>query len=145
MEHLSIEEISVSHLHRSNVLPVEEADSTVASSVDQNPKHIFKASDFFVDLGKPLDADVFNEAAENEASMVNIGKPLDADSPSTDYTYETPVDLDEPMDADSPGYSISDDSSEYQNIGPDMFVGEEFDWRFDEPSNIGLDMDADNY
>ena len=76
---------------------------------------------------------------------VNIGEPLDADSPLTDYTNETPVNLGELMDADNPSYSINDDLSEYQNIGPDMIVGEESDWRYVEPVNIGATMDADNY
>ena len=98
-----------------------------------------------MDLGEPLDADAFNGQAENETLPVNIGEPLDADSPVTDYTNETPVNLGELMDADNPSYSINDAPSEYQNIGPDMIVGEESDWRYVEPVNIGATMNAANY
>ena len=143
MENYSPEEISVSHPYRSSALPVEEVDSVTASSVDQSSNNSFSADDSVVDLGEPLDADAFYGPAYNETPTVNIGEPLDANSTSTDYTYETPVDLGKPMDADNPSLSNIDEPSEYQNIGPDMIVGEETLWLYDEPRNIGPVMAAD--
>ena len=47
------------------------------------------------------------------------------------------------MDANNPSLSNIDEPSEYQNIGPDMTVGEENFWLYDEPRNIGPVMAAD--
>ena len=143
MEKYSPEEISVTHLHSSSLLPVEEVDSVTASSVDQSSDNSVSGSDSVVNLGEPLGADAFYGPADNETPTVNIGEPRDANSISTDYTYETPVDLGEPMDADNPSLSNIDEPSEYQNIGPDMIVGEENLWLYDEARNIGPVMAAD--
>lgn len=143
-ENHPIEDVNVGHLYLSSPVRVGGVDGVDASSVDQNSKNNLRASDSVVDLGEPLDADVFNKPTQNEELPVNIGEPLDADSPLTDYTNETPVNLGGLMDADNPIYSINNDLSEYQNIGPTMIVGEESDWRFIEPVDIGVTMDADN-
>jgi hypothetical protein len=125
------------------VPPVVEDDSAMASKVDQSSDNSFRASNSIVDLGEPLDADAFNGLAANETPTINIGEPRDADSPMTDYTNQTPVNRGKPMDADNPSYSISDVPSKYQNIGPDMIVGEENFWLYDEPRTIGPVMAAD--
>jgi len=119
-----------------------EAYDIMALSSAAYSNNNFRSDESIIYLGKTRNADARHRFDNEEKPVLDIGDPRDANGRSIGNAAEESLYLGELLDADNRSHSIIDYPSEAQNVGPDMVVGEDFDWQHNEPKNIGPALDA---